>query len=57
LTDLAVVLKEKEDGFTRMEGLSSATDYEEALSTPSIEGRACPRVLYSHINEIYPFWW
>jgi len=50
-SDLSVVLKEKEDEFTRMEGLPPSTVYGDA------EERVCPKVFYSRINEIYPFWW
>jgi len=53
LTDLLVALKEKEDEFTRMEG-SSVTEYEDALSTPSIEARVCPKVFYSHQRLMTP---
>ena len=56
-SDLSAVLKEREDEFTRIEGFSSATEDEDAPSTPSTEERAWPKVFYSCINEIYPFWW
>jgi hypothetical protein len=56
-SDLSDVLKEREDEFTRMEGLSSVTEYESSPSTPSTEEKVCAELHYSHINEIYPFWW
>lgn len=56
-SDLAAVLKEREDEFTRIGSLSSATEDEDAPSTPSNEESLCPKIFHSHINEIYPFWW
>jgi len=55
-SDLPVVLKEREDELTKMEGLSSLTEYEGSPARPSTEEKVCGGVLYSHINEIYPFW-
>ena len=56
-SDLSIVLNERGGEFTRMEGLSLVADYEGSPSTTSTEEKVCGGLLYSRINEIYPFWW
>jgi hypothetical protein len=56
-SDLSTVLSERGGEFTRMGGVSLVAEHEGSPSTASTEEKVCGGLLYSRINEIYPFWW
>jgi len=56
-TELSNVLNERGGEFTRLGGLSLVAEYEGSPSIMTTEEKDCGGLLYSRINEIYPFWW